>query len=273
MGDGASSNAPEPWNGWTGQVAHPNSPSGGGGPGGFRTAGVAGQDPTSDTDPNSPRTRLDDSLQALNEATVSADSTLVVTKPAPTTVTSTTTLLEQQTSLLDVSVSLRVLADSTDGDLDDGTAETRYDVELTPNIPAYSLDEHNKVSSTDGKFTMVGPINIQTFYGPNAKPNDPAIYGRGTTKEDVASGDTTLGFHESCHRADYIDFYKNTPVPVFKGEIGMTQQKWDAASRAFDTAYKAYRERPDAISYQSTDQHGNPTLSQYNAKNKTKRKH
>src|SRR5207249_4387630 len=94
------------------------------------------------------------------------------------------------------------------------TAAVRY------NLPTYESSGHT-IASLEGKFEVKGAITIQTAYGPGAKPNDTSGYGRGTTDADLANGDVTLGFHESCHRADFLAYAHAHPLPEFTVTVGM----------------------------------------------------
>jgi len=56
-------------------------------------------------------------------------------------------------------------------------------------------------------------VTIQTTYTSIDAKEGESDYGRGTTPEDIAAGNTTLGFHESCHRSAYLEFIKTNPSP------------------------------------------------------------
>jgi len=47
-------------------------------------------------------------------------------------------------------------------------------------------------------------------------------YGKGTTKEDIAAGKTSLGYHEGSHGEYAIQYTKEHPLPKFKGQAGMS---------------------------------------------------
>jgi len=98
-----------------------------------------------------------------------------------------------------------------------------------------------------------GTLTIQTAYGPHATPSDRSAYGRGTTDQDVANGNNTLGFHESCHREDYLSYLRNNPLPEFTGRIGMTTDDFRAALEAFHKAINTYFEAMDQYSQAHTD--------------------
>lgn len=55
-------------------------------------------------------------------------------------------------------------------------------------------------------------ISIQTKY--KDSPDGQSGYGKGTTEGDKAEGTTTLRAHEGQHGTDFIDYLKNTALPV-----------------------------------------------------------
>jgi hypothetical protein len=55
-------------------------------------------------------------------------------------------------------------------------------------------------------------ISIQTKY--KDSPDGQSGYGKGTTEGDKAEGTTTLRVHEGQHGTDFIDYLKNTAMPV-----------------------------------------------------------
>jgi len=85
----------------------------------------------------------------------------------------------------------------------------------------------------------------------------------------LASDDTTLGFHESCHRADYLQYLRSNPLPAFSGRVGQRVSDFTSASERFNTAWEAYFPAMDAYSKQRTDEIGY-TLSQCKADGKCK---
>jgi hypothetical protein len=90
----------------------------------------------------------------------------------------------------------------------------------------------------EAKATLTMDITIQTFYGEDVKATSLSGYGRGTTKEDKASGDVTLGFHESNHRQDYVNFVKNFKPPRFSGKVGMRVRDFKKAAQEFEAKCK-----------------------------------
>ncbi len=119
-----------------------------------------------------------------------------------------------------------------------------------------------------GVITVVkGPppvtITIQTIYGAKTKPKDLSAYGRGTTVEDKAAGDVTLGFHESCHRNDYLAYVAANALPTFAGAKDMTVDDYKAEMQRYYDAVEAYRVAMLADSDVKTDEVGSPPKSQH----------
>lgn len=91
------------------------------------------------------------------------------------------------------------------------------------------------------------------------KPDSFSCYGRGTTPEDVRAGNVTLGFHESCHRNDFVAYLKAHPLPdPPKLTIGMTGSQFEEAVAAFQKAFSAYFKDMDEDSFKRTDEVGYP---------------
>ncbi|HEY6866138.1 MAG TPA: hypothetical protein VI792_02710 [Candidatus Eisenbacteria bacterium] len=145
-------------------------------------------------------------------------------------------------------------------------AKTAFDVKgLTPKTPGYQSDGHGTITSLVGKTEIKGTIRIQTVYGPKATPGMSSGYGRGTTAEDVKNGNTSLGFHESCHREDFLTYFSKNPLPTFKGKVGMKRADFDAAANRFIKEVRDYFTRAEKDSLDRTDEVGY-TLSEYRAK-------
>lgn len=243
------------WFGWTESVAHPDANRGGGGPGRFAQAGPlasADEDLLGDLPqgsrlphPQRPRPMSDDA----------AESSGLKKNPPPGTTLEEFDLLSRDEPFVKVKIKAKVLADgkTTDADTDAVT-----DVA----IPAYDLagafsDDNVTVSKFTKVFTWKGTIEIKTVYGPDATSSGLSCYGRGTTKGDVKSGDITIGFHESCHRADYVAYLRahDLPEPP-KLTIGMTMVAFDKAMTDFVKAFDAYHPAMKADSKRKTDEVG-----------------
>lgn len=98
---------------------------------------------------------------------------------------------------------------------------------------------------------------IKTRYATGEGPEGLSQYGRGTTREDIAAGHTSLGFHESRHGVDFRAFLRKNPAPVFTGAKGNTVTQFRKAMAEFFAAVQAYSARMDAFSKQATDCVGN----------------
>jgi hypothetical protein len=96
-------------------------------------------------------------------------------------------------------------------------------------------------------------VEIQTTYGPGASASSESGYGRGTTEEDEAAGQTTLGHHEGSHGQTTLDYLSENPLPEFTGEVGMTAEEYQAACDAYDTAMEEYAEAMQAHQVETVD--------------------
>jgi hypothetical protein len=117
----------------------------------------------------------------------------------------------------------------------------------------------------DGKITRFDPatfsIDVQTRYPAGLTASTPAGRGRGKTPEDVAAGNTSLGFHEGSHGADFLRFAREHPQPVFGGQISMTPTAYKQATDAFVKAAGDYIRAMCAYSVRSTDGPGSTVAS------------
>jgi hypothetical protein len=94
--------------------------------------------------------------------------------------------------------------------------------ELTPQYVGarWVADGHGRASSVTPPSLN---LTLQTHYGPDANPDSPSGYGRGTTDDDKRSDATmTLGFHEGTHGTAAQQYLRDHPLPVFQGRQGMT---------------------------------------------------
>lgn len=235
------------WVGWSGEVAHPESPLGGGGPGRFRPAPL--DDATEQANAPSP-------WEPVPLGTGATPPAAKKPNPPPETTTGSLGMLKsKQTDLLNVKVDAEIV-DDTAGGPGEG-ADTTLNDRTTSSSPAYTTDRHNKIVSFGGKFEWTGTMTIQTNYARGSRPTDVSCYGRGTTDADVAAGDVTLGFHESCHRADYVRYLKTNPLPdPPELAIGMTEGAYKAAIAAFKKALADYRTDITQQSRANTDEVG-----------------
>lgn len=130
-------------------------------------------------------------------------------------------------------------------------AETaiRYDDYNFPKVKK----QNGKVVAIEGDATVKHCFTIRTIYGPKVTAESESAYGRGTTKEDVAAGDTSLGFHEGNHGLDFINHLKSEPLPKPEIYVGMSVKDYNAAIRTYDIALKGYVTQMDNASEKKTD--------------------
>jgi hypothetical protein len=107
-------------------------------------------------------------------------------------------------------------------------------------------------------------VRIQTSYPRGMRPSVQSGYGRGTTPEDVAAGETTLGFHEGQHGRDYLRFIRSHPYPRFTGQVGMTTRDFEASMADYNREVGRYAADIAVESTRGTDCVGT-TIDQHNA--------
>lgn len=96
-------------------------------------------------------------------------------------------------------------------------------------------------------------LTIQTTYGPGAGAGIPSGYGRGTTRADRATGQTSLGHHEGEHGRDFITYLRDHPYPVFAGRTGQPTAVFHGHVLAFQGALTAYVRAMTRMSELRTD--------------------
>jgi len=126
----------------------------------------------------------------------------------------------------------------------------------TPGARTVIEDGTETVTKLTGRAEIKGLVRIQTVYGSKSKPTDRSGYGRGTTAADEAAGNTSLGFHESCHRQDYLDYLAGHALPKYTGAAGMTAAEFDDAANSFVTAVDEYFADMERYSVDNTDEVG-----------------
>src|SRR5262245_2924215 len=282
-----------PWVSSSGILAHPSAPPGGGGPGNFRIGthlGTEGNDSDPIPHPLAPDTRYrvltNDDAQVLQDQGVPMDNGTVKVIPTggktnPPPATQPTTFKNTKGTVagkVEIDVDVEVLADGKDTRAGrEWNARTVMDPkavkgkEVKANYPTYEIDAadagklptQQKILALKGAYTVKGKVTLQIQYGTSAKPTSPAAYGRGTTTQDVQNGDTTVGFHESCHMADFVSWLKNKAFPVVNLKLPMTVDQYDKATAAGDAAIEKYFADAEAESKRNTDEIGNPTLTDY----------
>ena len=253
---GASRRITQEWVGWTGRVAHPDSPLGGGGPGFFAgdSSGLQQRDAPGHDGP----VRLDDGTAEEKPA----DKPKPANPPPSTSARSLGSQKSVQSDFIDVEIDAEVLDDSSGGP--SNGAETDF---VVPPVKALAYDSENgKVTKFKGKLTWRGTLKIQTSYGDGASPTTLSCYGRGTTSADLENRDITLGFHESRHQADFIAYLASHPLPDPPTlTLGMAATDYEAAAAKFSKAVVDYRKDMKAQSDKVTDEVGHKR-SEVNAK-------
>jgi len=237
---------------------HPNAPAGGGGPGYFRNAGCLNGPSDSATDDciRSPGVRHDVNLAD------GSTTPLATPQAPPATVPKREVVEKRTTDDVDIQVHVEVLADTTNSKLRPGSAKTSFNAKgVTSAVPGYDT-AGGKVTKFRGKFKIQGTVIIQTAYGPRAKASDLSGYGRGTTTDDEKAGNVTLGFHESCHQVDFLEYLKDNALPEFGGEVGMSPGEFTAAGRKFQQDFNDYWTAGETFSENRTDEVGYK-LSEY----------
>jgi hypothetical protein len=161
----------------------------------------------------------------------------------------------------DIAVFVEVVADGQSRDASLKGAHTSHNLSgVEWKTPGFEFQERGGgkkvVTKVTAPLQIKGTIVIQTVYGPGASPTDPSAYGRGTTPEDEEAGHVSLGFHESCHRADYLRFLRTQPLPAFRGKVGMSRADYEEAAAEFDRKMKEFFKRLERDSFNRTDEVG-----------------
>lgn len=242
---GSSENQDPEFVGWLGQVAHPDSPAGGGGPGGFTRS------PSPLTERHVPTS---DKIPGPVQFVPADTETPKPPNPPPATqVQSLGKLKEESSDLKDVLIDAKVVADGTSK----GGTQTDFTLPAMK-APAYDSDaETGMITKFKGKFTWKGTIEIKTVYGSGMSATDLSCYGRGTTDDDIRNRDITLGFHEHQHQVDFINYLKTHPLPETpEMKIGMTEDEYTTATDTFKAELATYHDAMKADSGAKTDEVG-----------------
>lgn len=247
------------WQTVDGEFINPNAPAGGGGAGRFRAAGSTGTDEPLSPDlpaPDAPVARYlvtPDPLTAGNG----------VVNPPPVTKPQTIILKQLKDADNDIDVQLEVLADGESSAIKGESAETEADYKgLKIEFPqAFAVK--GVVQKFTSPFVMKGHITVHTRYRPGSKSTDRSQYGRGRTAPDEAAGNVTVGFHESCHLADHLDYIPKHALPEFKRRVGMTKTEYQQAVAQFTTDYQQYIKDDHDNSVRLTDEVGKPKKSEW----------
>lgn len=252
------------WSGWSGQVAHPDAPAGGGGPGFFAEAGggLESSGAPSDRGSDLPSPWQPGPYNELDNEEKPPEKPKPANAPPAVNARALGTQKSVQRDFVDVEITAAVLDDTTGGP--SNGAHTEFTMPKVK-APGYDTDK-GKITAFNGKLTWKGSIDIQTLYGSGASPSVLSCYGRGTTADDVKNRDITLGFHESCHHADYIAYLGSHPLPdppEIKKDMLATDYEDKVAK--FIKAVGDYKKAMDAASEKNTDEVGH-RLSQVDSK-------
>jgi hypothetical protein len=250
----ATSKVDPGWVNHQGQIVHPDAPLGGGGPGRFRTLTTkdaeAKAPPSSLPSPRSAAARTVDPLRVQKAKTQAKKEAAKKTNAPPLVKTEYSKTIQGFTVIVKP-------------DLHNVTGVIGAQTVLTHLSPKLSY-EFNKTPGmvVVTSFSLSVTFVLQTMYG-DGKPTDHSAYGRGTTQGDINNGDTTLGFHESCHRADYLGYLESKPPPAFKGKVGMKQEEFLKLLAAWNSALGEYEKQLKRDSVTHTDEVGEPTKTQF----------
>ncbi len=253
-----SNAVPSSWINHSGRVAHPDAPAGAGGGGSFRSSSTLGivQDGEMLPDPQAPSARtVDPGLVQLAGETEVAKAK----RQPPPTIAS-----DAADEVVHGIVTLKLKADETGVSGIVGAHTSLSENNNGGQINIHSDDQGNVDNVTND---LAWTIEIITQYG-SGNPDDDAAYGRGTTKPDKDAGNVTLGFHESCHREDLLNYFRTEPIPVldidFKNKKIKTATA-NAARTAYINAWGAYFSKIKKFSVANTDEAAgsDPPLSKY----------
>ncbi|NES01826.1 MAG: DUF4157 domain-containing protein [Okeania sp. SIO2F4] len=106
-------------------------------------------------------------------------------------------------------------------------------------------------------------FTIQTLYGKDNQGNllteaTPSGYGKGTTGKN-----RSLGFHEGSHGLDYIEYFRDNPIPEFHGHTGMKVRTFKREIQKWKKSWKKYIDNLEQYSLMKTDCVGQPTIDEY----------
>ena len=239
------------WLNGQGDVVHPDAPRGGGGAGLFARTGPLGADGEAEVlpHPDAPAAGALDPVRLDDAQTQQAQAAAKKLAPRVTA--------DSKQTIKGMEVTL---GKDTSGEAGLKAAYTEI-LGSKPKVDASKPPGKD----TQWQFT-VAPITVKiwTEYG-SFDPESLAAYGRGTTDGDRKDGNVTLGFHESCHRADLLAYLQNNDPPEFKGRGDFSAAQVQDAINTYMKAVKAYFEQAKIDTRAHIDEVGKPTLSEYKA--------
>ena len=243
-----------PWLSSSGTIAHPCAPLGGCGPGYSKIPSPLGSTGNDSNPISHPQSPVGSQITLSKEDARKISGTPLANAP-PRTRKQTFDVKREQTQRTDILVKGKVLADGRDPNLG-MSAQTRLDPKKLKLEFPKPFVEGGMVTREVGKFSLKGTVTIQVVYDTNGSPKEPAGWGRGTMKKDIKNGDTTAGFHESCHLADYVNWLKTESLPVFKPKLPMSEKDYRKACEKFDKDLEDYFARAESSSEKNTDEVG-----------------
>ncbi|PHS14834.1 MAG: hypothetical protein COA78_05480 [Blastopirellula sp.] len=162
-------------------------------------------------------------------------------------------------------VEVRILPDKHNQDKI-GAAKTSFTLGVTtPNY--YSNNKTARIVKLQGKVHWL--LTIQTAYGKGQSPKTPSAYGRGTTEADLKSANVLLGFHEYCHRQDYIEYIKTRGLTDFGIKRGILVAKYKQLTepKRLNAIATTLTEKMDIYSTEKTDEVGSVKRSDFLKRN------
>ena len=133
----------------------------------------------------------------------------------------------------------------------DGPIEQRGKDAWTDATPKKDIEASTAVKMPDGEVvvTFAYRIVIQTHYRRGISASGPSAYGRGTTPKDEEDGNTSLGFHERQHAADYRKLWNR----LGNFSIRRTGLDLSTVPTAIGVGLGRVQRKIEASSYQTTD--------------------
>jgi len=184
-------------------------------------------------------------------------------KPPPETRPRTINLNRFSNSQVSFEVVIKVLPDNTErqkkGAVTKAIPMSGGEKGLYYEFPAIKLEKRGKdliVKEIIGPVKVTGTIYIKTAYGPDQSATHTSEYGRGTTKDDEKDGNTSVGFHESCHRNDFIQYLETKAKPTYGGKVGTTKKDFKMAGEKYVKDFERYLDEMEKNSGKHTDEVG-----------------
>ncbi|MGY8770897.1 MAG: hypothetical protein ACKVH8_21000 [Pirellulales bacterium] len=159
-------------------------------------------------------------------------------------------------------VEVRILPDLyNQPDVD--AAKTTFELKVI--TPGYSSSASKYPRVTKYQNKVQWKLILQTAYGKGKSPKTPSGYGRGTTEADLKSDNVLLGFHEYCHRQDYIEYVKTRGLTDFGLKRGILVVKHNQIvdPKNLNTTATTFSEKMTIYSVEKTDEVGQVKRSEF----------